>query len=297
MSVYNGLNTENNSNFVNNEKAGEKTREARLDNRPTVGCSTISETLADKEVCNRIHKTVLSSNFAGNTNDVFDAEELEELESRGINPYWDSAKFRNELKFQAKQNGIWLEVNYLNDKELIHNYKTQGTSENDVYKNTDGKTLTKLNNLSYVKSGSRERNLNAFIDRLNTHNVLFPESAYTIKGFMDNQNGFPSMVLEQDEIDAERNATQQEIDEYLEEIGFRKDGVREWSNEHEVWSNGKYELFDARPANVLMGKDGNLYFIDTIPHSLSGHKEGSKVFNRYWEIDDKMKKELVNLLD
>jgi hypothetical protein len=30
--------------------------------------------------------------------------------------------------------------------------------------------------------------------------------------------------------------------------------------------------------------------------SLSGHKEGSKAFARYREIDDEMKKELVDLL-
>lgn len=31
--------------------------------------------------------------------------------------------------------------------------------------------------------------------------------------------------------------------------------------------------------------------------ALSGHKEGSKAFSRYREIDEEMKKELVNLLD
>ena len=31
--------------------------------------------------------------------------------------------------------------------------------------------------------------------------------------------------------------------------------------------------------------------------SLSGHKEGSKAFARYRDIDEDMKKELVNLLD
>jgi hypothetical protein len=39
-------------------------------------------------------------------------------------------------------------------------------------------------------------------------------------------------------------------------------------------------------------KDPNL-----VVGALSGHKEGSKAFNRYREIDEEMKKELVNLLD
>ena len=261
-------NSENNTNFANNETSSTNTGEARMDNGSTMESSSISETLADAERRDKISKTISASNLAGNTSDVFDAEEREELEARGLNPDWDSTKFRKGLRSQAQTNGVWLEKDYLNDKTLIHDQKKSGTSENDVYRNSDGKTLTKLNNLSYVKSGDKAISLNAFIDRLNVHNALFPNSAYTIKGFMENKNGFPSMVLEQDLIPSERNATQKEIDDYLKEMGFQKNGIREWSNGHEVWSNGVYELFDARPANVLMGKDGNLYFIDTIPHSV-----------------------------
>jgi hypothetical protein len=45
---------------------------------------------------------------------------------------------------------------------------------------------------------------------------------------------------------------------------------------------------------------GNLYKQVKDPNlvgSLSGHKEGSKAFARYREIDEDMKKELINLLD
>ncbi|SBW01603.1 conserved hypothetical protein [uncultured Dysgonomonas sp.] len=45
---------------------------------------------------------------------------------------------------------------------------------------------------------------------------------------------------------------------------------------------------------------GNIYKKVKDPNligALSGHKEGSKAFNRYREIDEDMKKELVNLLD
>jgi hypothetical protein len=35
--------------------------------------------------------------------------ELEELESRGINPYWDKTIFRRELEKQAEQNGVLLD--------------------------------------------------------------------------------------------------------------------------------------------------------------------------------------------
>jgi hypothetical protein len=45
---------------------------------------------------------------------------------------------------------------------------------------------------------------------------------------------------------------------------------------------------------------GNLYKQVKDPNlvgALSGHKEGSKAFARYREIDEEMKKDLVNLLD
>jgi len=45
---------------------------------------------------------------------------------------------------------------------------------------------------------------------------------------------------------------------------------------------------------------GNIYKKVKDPNlvgALSGHKEGSKAFNRYREIDEEMKKELVSMLD
>jgi hypothetical protein len=45
---------------------------------------------------------------------------------------------------------------------------------------------------------------------------------------------------------------------------------------------------------------GNLYKKVKDPNlvgSLSGHKEGSKAFARYREIDDDIKKELVNMIE
>jgi hypothetical protein len=222
-----------------------------------------------------IYRTIEASNSAGSVSTVREAEEREELESRGINPDFDKTEFRKELRKQAEQNGVWLYNVYLDDKTLIHDQKAKGTSENDVYLSSDGKTLTKLNNLSYVKSTERNENLSAVIDRFVSHNRLFPNVPYTIKGFMNNKNGFPSLVLEQPYIkDVERNATQAEIDTYLIEHGFKLDGVRKWSNEHAVWSNGVYELFDTCPANVLKGNNGELYFIDTIPHSVDYLSDG-----------------------
>ncbi|MDR1847372.1 MAG: hypothetical protein LBR17_04570 [Bacteroidales bacterium] len=107
----------------------------------------------------RIYKTIQATNFAGNQRYVRSAEEREELEGRGINPDFDIIDFRNELRKQAKQNNVWQNKSFLDDKELIHDQKARGTSENDVYRNPDGKTLTKLNNLSYVKSAEHGQSI------------------------------------------------------------------------------------------------------------------------------------------
>jgi hypothetical protein len=251
-----------------------------------MGSSAIHKLVGESAQGRRIHQTIESVNNAGSDGTIRSFEEREELEARGINPNWSRPKFRVELEKQAKANDVWLGQSYLKDRTLIHDQKMQETSENDVYLNADKQTLTKLNNLSYVKGTDRNNSLNALIDRFAAHNELFPTIPYTIKGFMENKNGFPALVLEQPYIkDIARNANQNEIDNYLSEHGFKKDGIRDWSNGHEVWSNGKYELFDARPANVLKGKDGVLYFIDTIPHSIeyiTQNKE-NKFVNRGWK--------------
>lgn len=239
-----------------------------MDNTSTMDSGALCGTLGQLTPMQAIYRTVQAADCAGIQNTIRTAEELEELESRGIDPYFNKINFRKEVIKQAKANGVWLDASYLSDKELMHDHRILGTAENDIYRNPDGKTLTKLNNLSYVTGRRHDRNFAALIDRLEAHNAVFPEVAYTFMGFTDNKNGFPALVLEQFEVNAKRNATQKEINKHLESIGFALSSIRSWSNHHPVWSNGVYELFDARPANVLMGEDGNLYFVDTVPHSV-----------------------------
>ena len=59
----------------------------------------------------------------------------------------------------------------------------------------------------------------------------------------------------QPHIQAEREATEDEIVEYMTALGFEMDYIDEFHNE-------EYEVFDA-PNNVLYGIDNDLYFIDT----------------------------------
>jgi len=257
------------TNFENSFKCNGNKNETQLDNQGTMDSSTINRLVDGQQEANGIYRTIEACNAGGSISPDYEAEELEELESRGLNPFWDTSIFRNKLRLQAQQNGVWFENSYLKDKTLIHDQKNTGTSENDMYLDANGKTVTKLNNLSYVKGSENYHNLFAVIDRLIAHNDLFPEVSYKIKGFMDNKNGYPALVLEQPFVsDIERNATKVEIENYLISKGFKLSGSRSWSNGHQVWSNGVFELFDARPANVLKGNNEELYFVDTFPHSI-----------------------------
>ena len=278
-----------NTTFANENANSNETNAAEtgLDNGRTVEGSAQRSPLGESETWGRIARTAEAADAGGIDRTDRTVEEREELEARGIDPTFSKLNFRKELVKNAKANGVWLNDSYLDGKQLIHDRRAKGTSENDVYKNPDGKTLTKLNDLSYVTGTGHTRNLSALLDRIKTHNALFPNVAYEVKGYMNNRHGIPSLVMEQPEIDAERNATQDEIDNYLASIGFTLSGSRTWSNSHPVWSNGVYELFDARPANVLVGKDGTLYFIDTVPHSINYIEQrlGQKVAEAEKQVD------------
>ena len=75
-------------------------------------------------------------------------------------------------------------------------------------------------------------------------------------GFAYNSQQEFCAVLIQPHIQAEREATEDEIIVYMEALGFEMDYIDEFHN-------NDYEVFDAVPNNVLYGIDGDLYFIDT----------------------------------
>ena len=122
-----------------NEGYGNEGNEAGMDNRQAMARSVVDRLVGRPKEREGIYRTVASSNSAGGTGAILSIEEREELESRGINPDWERAVFKNDLKKEAIQNRVWLEKSYFDDKKLIHDQKASGTSENDVYVNSDGK--------------------------------------------------------------------------------------------------------------------------------------------------------------
>ena len=122
--------------------------------------------------------------------------------------------------------------------------------ENEVF--YDGAaTVYKLNNFEYAGD-----NLENFFIRITAHNKFFSNVPYQMIGFAYNSLHEFCAVLIQRHIKAEREATEDEITDYMQALGFEMDYLDEYHND-------QYEVFDAVPNNVLYGIDGDLYFIDT----------------------------------
>ena len=77
-------------------------------------------------------------------------------------------------------------------------------------------------------------------------------------GFAENRDGKVCAVLRQPYIISSREATEDEISNELHKLGFKR------QMDGEYYTNDVHDIFDASPNNVLVGIDGNLYFIDTI---------------------------------
>ena len=141
-------------------------------------------------------------------------------------------------------NNLWIDLSPLNIT-----YMDKG-GENEVFH--DGKSsVIKLNNFEYAGD-----DLENFFIRINAHNKFFSNVPYQMIGFSYNSRQEFSAVLTQPYILAEREATEDEIVEYMEALGFEMDYIDEFHND-------QYEVFDAVPNNVLYGIDKDLYFIDT----------------------------------
>lgn len=144
----------------------------------------------------------------------------------------------------ADSNGLWIDFNKLS---VI--YLDKG-GENEVF--YDGAaTVYKLNNFEYAGD-----DLENFFIRITAHNKFFGNVPYQMIGFAYNSLHEFCAVLIQPHIKAEREATEDEITDYMQALGFEMDYLDEFHN-------NQYEVFDAVPNNVLYGIDGDLYFIDT----------------------------------
>lgn len=147
----------------------------------------------------------------------------------------------------SKQNGYWID-----NVNKLGTYEDRG-SENEVYLSVNNDFVYKINDFRYS-----DDNLTPFFERIKAQNEYFPDCAYTLIGFAMNKNGKLCAVIRQPYILSGREATEEEIKDELAKLGF------EAQMNGEYYTNGVHDIFDASPNNVLVGIDGNLYFIDTI---------------------------------
>lgn len=153
-------------------------------------------------------------------------------------------KQTEELISFANFHDLWLDIT-----AIPAIYLDKG-GENEVF--YDGaSTIFKLNNFEYAGE-----DLENFFIRIEAHNLFFSNVAYQMIGFSYNSQHEFCAVLVQPYVRAKREATEEEIAEYMEALGFEMDFIDEFHN-------SQYEVFDAVPNNVLYGIDNDLYFIDT----------------------------------
>ena len=145
----------------------------------------------------------------------------------------------------AREKGMWVEFSQI---ALLGTPFPSGV-ENEVYLNSHGNVIYKVNNLMTSKS------LLSLFDRLILHNSIFPQTFYLLSGFTGFSTGSIYPILRQDFILNEREATPIEIDMYMAAIGFQKLSEAKYSN-------GVIEVSDLHPRNVLRDSEGDIYVID-----------------------------------
>ena len=166
------------------------------------------------------------------------------------------------LKNWAKENNCWI------DNPTVLGVFSDRGSENEVYMAYDGIYVFKLNDFRYS-----DDNLTPFFDRITAHNQYFMDCAYEFTGFSQNKEGKTCAVLRQQLVVNAREATPEEIQKEFGRLGFHPEVGGEY------FTNGIHDIFDAVPNNVLVGDDGNYYFIDTI--IFKSDTDGLNTYKKY----------------
>jgi hypothetical protein len=221
---------------------------AGLDNRRAVEVHSLRGLLEEDEGVDRILAAIAAGNERG-------GNRAAAPDGRGC---WEKESFLGQLEISARINGTWIDNLLTIADEAI----SRG-QENEVYASPDGKNVVKLNNLSLL---DENHNFGSFVDRLCSHNHLFPNVTYRIIGFAENSLGEVCVALKQPYVRNAKEATWGQIKSGLTDIGFRYTRLPDGEM---GWTNGEYELWDAEPRNVLLDFKDRFYFIDTVVNSVA----------------------------
>jgi hypothetical protein len=129
-------------------------------------------------------------------------------------------------------------------------YLTEG-GESRVYLHPDQSSVIKLNDAGYYATWLE------FFNSLVIHNLLFPETAYTFLGLMQEKDLLLA-VLKQPFVSSDETADLQAIRELLEFNGFENTARQDYFNKE-----FGLILEDMHDENVILN-NGSLFFIDTV---------------------------------
>lgn len=149
------------------------------------------------------------------------------------------------LKEWAKSEACWLE-----GLPVGAMYLTRG-GESQVYQAPDTHFVLKLNDAVYYATWLE------YLDSLTIHNILFPDTAYELLGFIE-INGQLYALLSQPAILTEGQAALTDIRKWLENNGFTNTKGNDY-----IHKKLGLILEDMHDENVLM-MDDLLFFIDTV---------------------------------
>lgn len=170
----------------------------------------------------------------------------------------DSERTRREAESErlvniAKQHGLFV------SDEIIKSFTgkvAKRTGESAVYIDKEAGKVTKVKDpyaKSAMKSGVQPED--AAFEHL-VHNLLFPETAYTLVGISENL-GDVRIVLSQDLVQSKGQPTKEQIAKALAAKGLFPEDNYSFGNEF-------VSVTDVEGDNVLLGEDGTVYVIDPI---------------------------------
>ncbi len=161
----------------------------------------------------------------------------------------DFREIDNEIAYSyAKENNLWIDDLYSLGRPFTNgneNTNAFNEFENKVYKSNSLSNSISMNNL---------------FEKIRLHNLFFPNTTYDFIGFtgiINTGNGKPYVepIYSQDFIKEATYATQNEISDYMINIGFEKLTPSKFKKDH-------IEVSDLHPRNVLKDKNGDIYVID-----------------------------------
>ncbi|MBR0432525.1 MAG: hypothetical protein IJK15_02340 [Bacteroidaceae bacterium] len=179
------------------------------------------------------------------------ADELQRLcslyETKSSESQGDGSRFDVEQRLTetfAKSVGLWIPM----DEVFDLGYPGPSGNENDTY--VSETAIYKVNNL--LNAGG----ICNLLEKILLHNIIFPNTYYSLYGFAGYDGRSVLPVLTQKRICNSHPATQIMIDTYMAALGFNK------TSAVGRFSNSTYEVWDLVPRNVLVDDDGDIYVVD-----------------------------------